>query len=258
MFIPHAVEYNVATRDDKRRSVDKVKKLIAFDFDGTLVDGRAVLPEALVYMCEKMGLPAPNIENILRGYAQPENYDYGWGLCAQEREATLKSVFLNLQNEIAETGKWMSPLVPGTADFLRSLHGQGHDLVIVTANRRPVVERTLKEYGLWDFFSDLRSQEDVDGPRQYRHKPYPDKLLCVMKEFGADPDQTVMIGDTTMDIQAGLAAGAETIGVSWGMHPAAWLRDAGAHKVWGHSFEKICTVSLEAPNTETTTSKPVR
>jgi phosphoglycolate phosphatase len=54
-------------------------------------------------------------------------------------------------------------------------------------------------------------------------KPHPSMILTAMSETGIPPADTVMIGDTTFDMDMGRAAGVTTIGVDWGYHPAAHL-----------------------------------
>jgi phosphoglycolate phosphatase len=56
-------------------------------------------------------------------------------------------------------------------------------------------------------------------------------LLNAMGETGADPTGTVMIGDTTFDMEMAMAAGTLAVGVSWGYHPEEHLHKAGAHVV---------------------------
>jgi len=56
-------------------------------------------------------------------------------------------------------------------------------------------------------------------------------LDACLSETGADAARSIMIGDTTYDIEMGLSAGFRTIGVSWGYHPADALHAAGAHQV---------------------------
>ena len=56
-------------------------------------------------------------------------------------------------------------------------------------------------------------------------------VLAAMAETGIGADHAVMIGDTSFDMEMGRAAGMATIGVAWGYHPVARLRDAGAGQI---------------------------
>jgi phosphoglycolate phosphatase len=62
-------------------------------------------------------------------------------------------------------------------------------------------------------------------------KPHPDMLLRAMSETGAEAAATVMIGDTTFDMQMARSAGTMAVGVGWGYHGSDELRAAGAHDI---------------------------
>jgi phosphoglycolate phosphatase len=59
-------------------------------------------------------------------------------------------------------------------------------------------------------------------------KPHPSMILQAMAEAGVTPEQTVMIGDTSFDMEMAAAAGVQAIGVSWGYHPVSALEGARA------------------------------
>jgi phosphoglycolate phosphatase len=78
-------------------------------------------------------------------------------------------------------------------------------------------------------------------------KPHPDMVLRAMAETACEPQETVMIGDTSFDIEMARAAGATAIGVAWGYHPAEELTAAGAHHVLKTPAELIgCLQTLSA------------
>jgi phosphoglycolate phosphatase len=56
-------------------------------------------------------------------------------------------------------------------------------------------------------------------------------IRAAMAEAGVGPERTVMVGDTTFDVEMALAAGVGALGVAWGYHPADELREAGAHGI---------------------------
>jgi phosphoglycolate phosphatase len=76
-------------------------------------------------------------------------------------------------------------------------------------------------------------------------------VMAAMAETGAAPRDTLMIGDTTYDIEMALGAGVGAVGVGWGYHPAAALRDAGAHILveTGHELEPALARLLQTPET---------
>ena len=62
-------------------------------------------------------------------------------------------------------------------------------------------------------------------------KPSPDMLLRAMAETGAEAEATVMIGDTTFDMEMARSAGTLAVGVAWGYHETEELLEAGAETV---------------------------
>jgi phosphoglycolate phosphatase len=64
-----------------------------------------------------------------------------------------------------------------------------------------------------------------------RSKPDPDMVLRAMAETGIEAGSTVVIGDTSFDMEMARSAGATAIGVAWGYHEVADLQGAGAHAV---------------------------
>ena len=99
----------------------------------------------------------------------------------------------------------------------------------------------LEQHGVHNLFAAHRTWDDIIR-RKEKEKPEPDMLLSVMRELDADPRETVMVGDTIMDVKMGIAANTHTIGVAWGMHPVQHLVDAGAHHIIETPFTQIVPV----------------
>ena len=88
----------------------------------------------------------------------------------------------------------------------------------------------LEQHGMHGRFVTLQTAD------RHPSKPHPSMLEQAMRDAGADPAGTVMIGDTSYDMAMARAAGARAVGVAWGYHDAAELRAAGADptRVGGH------------------------
>lgn len=93
----------------------------------------------------------------------------------------------------------------------------------ISTGGAPRVERFLTHYGVREHFATV-----VGAQTTRRMKPHPDPLLYAAKVMGVDPAACLMIGDTTMDIRTGVAAGAQTVGVLCGFGTEDELRRAGA------------------------------
>ena len=107
------------------------------------------------------------------------------------------------------------------------LEAAGWVLGVATGKSRRGLLMTLETHRLTDRFQTLQTADSGPG------KPNPDMLLNAMREIGAGPDATVMIGDTTFDMEMAKRAGTMALGVSWGYHPVKHLYSAGAQAVIG-------------------------
>ena len=75
-------------------------------------------------------------------------------------------------------------------------------------------------------------------------KPHPSMLEEAMRETGSEPRATLMVGDTSFDMEMARAAGARAIGVAWGYHPTAMLEAAGAETIL-HGFDELLDLVAE-------------
>ena len=116
-------------------------------------------------------------------------------------------------------------LFPGAREAMQSLNDAGCVLGIATGKSLRGVRETLAKHGIGHLFTTFQTSDIPPG------KPHPDMLFRAMRETGADASATVMVGDTTYDIEMARSAGTYAIGVSWGYHDATALIAAGAHRI---------------------------
>lgn len=202
-------------------------RLVVFDLDGTIVDSQANIVQAVAEVAKILGLPGPPVEQVPRVI----------GLSLAEALALLfpgvdTSTHKDLDREYREafvrlraSPGYREPLFDGTHEILNALEGAGFLLGIATGKAKRGVNHVLNLHGLTGRFVTVQTPEDAPG------KPHPGMVLQAMAETGVEPRNTVMVGDTTFDIHMGLAAGAHTVGVSWGNHPVEDLQVAGAHRL---------------------------
>lgn len=141
--------------------------------------------------------------------------------------AAFKSAFNELHAQPGER----APLYPGVRAALDALDTAGYLLGIATGKGQSGLQAVLKETGLGQRFVTLQTADRAAG------KPAPEMLLQAMAETGAEPADTVMIGDTTYDMEMAANAQVGAIGVAWGYHPVADLLHAGAKTVIDHFVE---------------------
>lgn len=122
-------------------------------------------------------------------------------------------------------GDLSEPLYVGIPALLEALRDDGWTLGVATGKSMRGLEATLAHHNLEDHFVTLQTADKARG------KPDPQMLHFAMEEAGATADNTVMIGDTTFDIEMANAASVRALGVAWGYHAPTDLMSAGAETV---------------------------
>ena len=113
-------------------------------------------------------------------------------------------------------------LFDGVLPMLDALRARGHKLAVATGKSRRGLNEALATVALRDRFDASRTADETFG------KPHPRMLLELMEELDVPPERTLMIGDTTHDLQLAINAGCASVGVSYGAHESEQLRRAGA------------------------------
>lgn len=196
-------------------------KLAIFDCDGTIVDSRAMIVEGMRRsfaeqqlaipgdraVMDLVGLPLRDVLQMLAGDIEIEPLD--------RLTESYRQHFITLHND----AEWKPPLYPGTEKMLEQLVEQHRCLLgIATGKSRRGLDRTLADEAFSVTFATTWTADD--GPA----KPNPTILEAAMDEVGAYPEQCIMVGDTTFDIDMGNNAGIKTIAVPWGNHTLEQLR----------------------------------
>lgn len=113
-------------------------------------------------------------------------------------------------------------MVPGAAETIGALVGR-YRMGIVSAGPRRAVQRFVAEHDLGDVMEVV-----ITGQSYRRTKPHPEPVIGAARALGVDPAEAVMVGDTTVDIKSGRAAGAQTVGVLTGFGRRRDLERVGA------------------------------
>jgi len=200
-------------------------RLIVFDVDGTLVDSQRDIIAAMTIAFEQANIPAPQACDILSIVGLSLNVAIE--RLAPEVRATTRSglvqgykdayMVLRAQTGAAES----SPLYPGAARLLTKLQEVPENILgIATGKSKRGLDKLLDGHSLQNVFV-TRQVADF-----HPSKPHPAMLLAAMSETGIAPEHTVMIGDTSYDMDMANAAGTRSIGVSWGYQDVARLKAA--------------------------------
>jgi HAD superfamily hydrolase (TIGR01549 family) len=122
-------------------------------------------------------------------------------------------------------------IIPGVKEMLETLHGR-YPLSVVSARDEHSTRIFLDQFGLTPLFQAVVTAQTVTHT-----KPYPDPVLHAARVMGVPPEDCLMIGDTTVDIRSGRAAGAQTVGVLCGFGEEPELRLRGADLILASTAE---------------------
>ena len=193
--------------------------LLVFDWDGTLMDSAAAIVAALQGACRDLELPVPSDEQARYIIGLGLNDALSHILPGVDAQEYPRVVDRYRHHYLALDGGTM--LFPGAADLVVALHGTGYQLAIATGKSRRGLARALDATGLAPYFHATRCADEGHS------KPDPGMLHAVMRQLGARTDRTLMIGDTTHDLDMARAAGVAAVGVAYGAHAHDALRACG-------------------------------
>ena len=145
---------------------------------------------------------------------------------------TLVGSYKELVAKYRADNSWEDPLYPHAKETIQILDADGWLLGVATGKSKRGLEMVLGHYGIIHHFCTIQTSDVGPG------KPAPEMLYRAMSATGVKPDNTVMIGDTTYDMEMAMNAGTRAIGVSWGYHTEEELNRAGAQIII-HSFEEL-------------------
>jgi len=185
--------------------------LIAFDWDGTLFDSTALIVRCIQAACADVGTAVPSDEQA--------SYVIGLGL----RDALLHAAPGFPAERYPELGdryrhhyfarQHELVLFDGALPMLHALKTRNHVLAVATGKSRRGLDEALSTVELKGLFDATRTADETAS------KPDPLMLLELMAELDVEPDRTLMIGDTTHDLQLAANAGVASVAVAYGAHP---------------------------------------
>jgi phosphoglycolate phosphatase len=202
-------------------------RLAVFDCDGTLSDGQAAVCAAMEAAFAAAGLAMPDRHAVRRsvGLSLPSAVRRIAPDVADEQQAAVVEAYKAAFRRSRSEGTLVEPLYDGIAELLGQLKGSGWLLGVATGKSDRGLHSCLVSHGIFDLFVTLQTAD------RHPSKPDPSMLATAMREAGAEPADTVMIGDTAFDMAMARAAGCRALGVAWGYHAPAELIEAGAEAV---------------------------
>jgi phosphoglycolate phosphatase len=189
--------------------------LIVFDWDGTLCDSTALIVRSIQAACRDIGARVPSDERaaFVIGLGLQDALQHAVPGLPAERYPELgdryRHHYFASQHELV--------LFEGALAMLQALKQRHHWLALATGKSRRGLDEALSTAQLHGLFDGTRTADETAS------KPDPAMLLELMREFGTEPQRTLMIGDTTHDLQLAANAQVPSVAVSYGAHePAAF------------------------------------
>jgi phosphoglycolate phosphatase len=189
--------------------------LIVFDWDGTLMDSTSTIVKCIQAAARDLGLPVPD--------NQAASYVIGLGL-QDAMQAAMPDLDPVLYPRMVERYKYHYlgrdqelTLFDGAREMLADLAQEGYFLAVATGKSRVGLNRALNAAKLLSVFDATRCADETFS------KPHPAMLQELTRELGQDMRRTLMIGDTTHDLNMANNAGAASVAVQYGAHSEAEL-----------------------------------
>lgn len=184
--------------------------LVAFDWDGTLFDSTAIITRCIQRAVADVGGQVPSDEQAA--------YVIGMGLTQALAHAApdvpvteypalaarYRYHYMAMQDDIS--------LFDGVVALLHELRERGLKLAVATGKSRRGLDVALRAVELQGLFDSSRTADETAS------KPHPQMLHELMQEFCLEPQQVLMVGDTTHDLEMAQRAGCDSVGVGYGAH----------------------------------------
>ena len=209
-------------------------KTILFDFDGTLVDSAPGIVKTMQQTFRRMGVAVPD-EDAMRatiGLPLDKALQMLAGLSDDDTRTatkTYRDIFHTYELNYINN----SPHVIST---LNKIKASGISMAIVTSRESTSLNLITDRRGMSSFF-----ETSITGADGYKPKPAPDMVLALMKRMNIKNHETLVVGDTTFDIEMGNAAGCSTVAVTYGYHSKERLASAKPTFTID-SFEKLIEI----------------
>lgn len=189
--------------------------LIVFDWDGTLMDSTATIVKCIQAAAKDLGFPVPN--ETAAAYVIGLGLEEALQTAVPALDATQYPRMVERYRYHYLTQDHELTLFTGAREMLIELSHAGYFLAVATGKSRVGLNRALDAVKLLSLFDATRCADETFS------KPHPAMLQELTRELGQDMKRTLMIGDTTHDLQMAINAGAAGVAVHYGAHSAPEL-----------------------------------
>jgi phosphoglycolate phosphatase len=207
------------------------RRLIVYDLDGTLADTREDITRSANHMRAEMDLGPLTRDEICR--------HVGLGLhqlvekCLETTDAALVErgmrIYRAYYSQHLLDHTVLYPSVMEVLEYCRT-----YSQAVITNKPNPYSREILERLRVADFFAEI-----VGGESSYGKKPEPASLLAIMRREGIRPEETLMVGDSPIDVETGRRAGVATVGVAQGFSGREELAVAAPDTLVGNFDELL-------------------
>jgi HAD superfamily hydrolase (TIGR01662 family) len=195
-------------------------KAIILDFDGTLGDTTEVITKTMQATIKELGLPCrSNAECAATIGLKLVEIPPALFPDTDIDPLTFASTYRRLFHIFNSDGA--VKLYPNVPETLKELHSRGYILTIASSRSHTTLDKYISRLGLSDIITYVVGGEDVTAG-----KPDPEAVNMTLEKLGLKPDEVIVVGDTSFDIDMGRNAGTKTCGVSYGNGTKASLKSA--------------------------------
>ncbi len=208
-----------------------MKKLLAYDLDGTLIDTGEDIARSINHMLRTMHRPELDRQEI-------DSY-VGFGLhhlmgcCLKtDRRNEIEEAAVIYRDYYKKHLLDHSRPFPGAVEFLETYRGRIQ--VVITNKPNPFTQNMLEALGVASYFSKI-----IAGDQEYPRKPDPAAILAILSSEKVWPQDAVMIGDSLIDLEMGRRAGLTCAMLSHGFTKEETLRKANPDVVCKNFLELL-------------------
>ncbi|MCW6682245.1 HAD family hydrolase [Aerococcaceae bacterium NML160702] len=190
-----------------------------FDFDGTIGDSSECGLRATQEAFAELGYGIPSRDQIEYYMGIPIEQSFKLMLPHEISDTDFNALLTFFREKYATYEDEYLSSFAHVADTLRQLKARGSQLFVLSSKKTDVLHRNVATLGLIDLFTEIVGSDKVTA-----YKPDPAGILYLMHKYQLNPQQTIMIGDATFDIQMGNRAPVQTCAVTWGAHSLELLQ----------------------------------
>jgi phosphoglycolate phosphatase len=185
-------------------------RTILFDLDGTLTDPADGITRSIAYALDKLGHPSPPLTELHQYIGPPLRKTFLTLLGTTDTRVAENAVAL-YRERFADTGLFENRVYDGIPELLAALVTQPVRVSVATSKPHVYARRIAHHFGFTPFLTEVFGPE-LDGTRDSKLEV----VQHAVKTLAADPDQTWMVGDRAVDIEAARALGLTSVGVLYG------------------------------------------